>query len=213
MRDALRLSATMFGVLALSGCCMGGSPFGQATGAPATCAELCARILACHAELSAEPRASERDCTAACLPDGVYGRLPPRAWACSDRAECSEVWACTAVDMMTTPAISSVPGAPEDWPPNFPMVPGGYAVRTAAMGPVHGATLAYLGRAPSDLAAEYRAALEGGGWVIPEGGREHDETSELFIALRENQRVSVSIYREGEESRVQTTDFGSLFPR
>jgi hypothetical protein len=222
--------------LGIAGCCSGSAavtppgppvapvvplppppPRDPAAPAPAACVAFCQRLLACHLELGTSAHEGETDCTSACAPAGAYGGMRPESWACSERPECSDVWACSASDMAGQLVGSLAPppstgSLPEDWPEGFPSVPGGSAMRSPPMGPVHVAILAYSGRAPAELAEAYRAALVAAGWTIPEGGREHDEGADRFIATHGTTSVSVSVYREGAQTYVQTMQVGSLFP-
>lgn len=217
-------------VLGASACCSGSSgagPVATSTGSTATpeppaaapppdCVAFCDRLLACHLELGTVPRESDRDCAGACAPEGVYGRLAPEAWACREREECSDVWACSTGDMAAAlfgslGGAEGATGLPADWPEGFPSVPGGSPMPSPPMGPVHVGILMYPARAPSELAAAYRAALEEAGWTIPEGATGHEEEAERLIAVRDGNSVSVSIYREGAQTYVQTMQLSALF--
>lgn len=228
MTLGMRVTASLV-ALGLSACCSGslgtgGAPV-EATSAPEpsaaetrppACLALCERIVACHRELGTTPRSVDSDCSSACGPEGVYGGLAPETWACSESDACEQVWACAQTDMVmqmlgtmgTTPPPGSVPA---DWPADFPIVPGGSPTQSPPMGPVHVAVIAYAGRTPTELSTAYLAELQRTGWTVDPRTQEHEEEAERFVAVRESNSVSVSIYRQAASTYVQTMQLGLLF--
>ena len=79
------------------------------------------------------------------------------------------------------------------------------------MGPVHVAILAYDGRAPAEIGAAYRSALTSAGWTIPDAESAREPDADRFVAVREAHSVSVSVYREGAQTYVQTMELNALF--
>lgn len=103
------------------------------------------------------------------------------------------------------PVAASAPSPaapPTTWPAGFPTVEGGRAETPPPMGPVRVGLLAYEGRAPDALASAYRALLEAGGWSIEEGASTDD--ARRFVAAHGEESVTVSIYRDGAATLVQT---------
>ncbi len=212
MSILVRVGASIV-ALGLSACCTGGAGTGAppiaVAGAP-ECLAFCERIVACHYQYGAIPRPVDRDCDAACAHDGIYG-LAPASWACGERADCTEVWACAAANTALFPSGPPAMGLPDDWPVDFPAVPGGSRVPSPPMGPIHVAVLAYEDREPSELATAYQTALEAAGWAVPAGAREQEAEAVRFVAVRAANSVSVSIYRDGTSTYVQTMQLSALF--
>lgn len=102
-------------------------------------------------------------------------------------------------NVASTPAPTVPPGT---WPTGFPAVEGGRAAEAPPMGPVRVGLLAYEGQAPEVLESAYRAALAAAGWSIEDGA----STSEArrFVAAQGTESVTVSIYRDGAATLVQT---------
>jgi hypothetical protein len=76
------------------------------------------------------------------------------------------------------------------------------------MGPVRVALLAYPERDAIATDRAYREALASAGWTVADAPA-GDGLAHRFVATREAASVSVSIYRDGSDTIVQTMQLGS----
>ena len=105
----------------------------------------------------------------------------------------------TSLGALTSPTDEM----PPNWPTSFPRVPGGTPRSAPPMGPVRVGLLAYPGREPASLRDAYRDALTAAGWTLDDSRAGGDEAIR-FTAAREGASVSVSVYRDGTGTIVQT---------
>lgn len=172
------------------------------------CLGLCERLAGCDRDEGRIPAAA--DCTRACAAGGAYAAMPAAALVCAERRSCAEVRQCAGPDVAATVAgaiAASPTEAPPDWPDDFPTVPGGAPRAVPAMGPVRVAVVAYRGRDAASTVRAYRDALAADGWAL-EDAAAGDGEAHRFTARRGESSVSVSIYRDGDDTMVQTMQLG-----
>lgn len=174
------------------------------------CLGLCERIASCDRDEGRMPSAA--DCALGCEPGGVYASLDSVALACASRASCSAVRECAgpalAVTLLGSIASASPTREPPDWPPGFPTVPGGVPRAAPSMGPVRVALIAYPSRDVATTDRAYRDALTSAGWTTQDAPQPDGEANR-FVAARIGQSVSVSVYRDGADTIVQTMQLGA----
>jgi hypothetical protein len=75
------------------------------------------------------------------------------------------------------------------------------------MGPVRVALIAYPNGDVTTIERAYRDALADAGWAVEDGASADDE-AHRFVAGHGGESVSVSIYRDGGDTIVQTMQLG-----
>jgi hypothetical protein len=198
-----------------SGCCLA-SAAGEPSApipAPTTtidpgCRDLCERIAECDTAEGRTPVAP--DCAMECT-TGVYASLGATELHCALEPSCAALRQCAgpalALTLLGSIATGAPTTAPPEWPTDLPTVPGGVPRAAPAMGPVRVALLAYPRRDVATIERSYRDALAEAGWSVEDaaagGGEAH-----RFVAGHDGESVSMSIYRDGADTIVQTMQLG-----
>lgn len=207
--------------MALSGgCCSlgAGAPEPPSREVPAStaplvdpaCLGLCERIAGCDRDEGRPPSAP--DCAASCAPGGVYATLDRTELACAGQPSCSAVRQCAgpglAMALLGSIARAAPTAAPPDWPAGFPLVPGGVPRAAPAMGPVRVALVAYPQRDVDTTVRAYRDALTAEHWTLADAPAGDGEAHRFTATAPDGNGVSVSIYRDGGDTIVQTMQLG-----
>jgi hypothetical protein len=207
--------------LVVVGCCTGHDATAGATPEPVAsavsptppldpaCLGLCERIATCDRDEGRMPSAP--DCAAGCGATGVYGALDATALACADAPTCDAVRACAgpalAATLVGSIAAAAPTTAPESWPAGLPTLPGGAAREAPSMGPVRVALIGYGPRRVADVDHDYRDVLGAAGWTVTDAPADDGE-AHRFVAARDGESVSVSIYAENGDTIIQTMQIG-----
>ncbi len=215
-RPRYAIAIALFG----GGCCL--APMGEPVPVPTVvaaptsasvepaCLGLCERIAGCDRDEGRVPGAP--DCPLSCAAGGVYASLDRDGLACAGQPSCQAVRQCAAPELamalLGSMATATPTSTPPDWPEGFPAVPGGAPRAAPTMGPVRVALIAYPSRDVNTTDRAYRDALAAAGWTVEDAPA--DAEAHRFVAAHESESVSVSIYRDGSDTIVQTMQLEAL---
>ncbi len=201
-------------IVLVTGCCLSGAsapeppPSSTAAEDPG-CLDLCHRLHDCDVAEGHGDRAA--DCEAGCEPGGLYASVGETAYHCALEPTCAAARECAgpslAITLLGSLTQAATTSAPPDWPEGFPTVPGGASRSVPSMGPVRVALLGYAGRDLAEIDRAYRDALTASGWAITDAPSSPE--ANRFSAAHGTSSVSVSIYREGNDTVVQTMQLGA----